>query len=71
MVKIDPILCIHQGGVSRKWCLNYDIGYNNGPLAILCHVVYATLGLVPVKGYESIMDMSSATAAESRSLTTM
>jgi hypothetical protein len=23
----------------------YDIGYNNGPLAILCHVVYTTLGL--------------------------
>ncbi len=22
----------------------YDIGYNNGPLAILCHIVYATLG---------------------------
>jgi hypothetical protein len=26
-------------------CLRYDIGYNNVPLAILCHVVYATLGL--------------------------
>jgi hypothetical protein len=25
-------------------CLHYDIGYNNKPLAILCHVVYATLG---------------------------
>jgi hypothetical protein len=25
--------------------LHYDSGYNNGPLAILCHVVYATLGL--------------------------
>ena len=22
----------------------YDIGYHNGPLAILCHVVYATMG---------------------------
>ena len=27
-------------------CLHYDIGYSNGPLAILCHVVYATLGFI-------------------------
>jgi hypothetical protein len=41
-------------GISSKWGLLYDIGYNNGPLAILCHVVYATLGLiqVPIKGAE-------------------
>ena len=26
-------------------CLHYDSGYNTGPLAILCHVVHATLGL--------------------------
>jgi hypothetical protein len=25
-------------------CLHYDISYNNSPLAIFCHVVYATLG---------------------------
>ncbi len=31
-------------GIASKWGLLYDIGYNNGPLAILCHVVYATLG---------------------------
>jgi len=37
-------------GISSKWGLLYDIGYNNGPLAILCHVVYATLGLIQVPG---------------------
>jgi hypothetical protein len=31
-------------GISTKWCFYYDIGYNNEPLAILCHVVYAALG---------------------------
>jgi hypothetical protein len=34
-------------GISKKWCLHYDSGYNNGPLAILCYVVYATLGFMP------------------------
>jgi len=32
--------------VSRKWRFYYDIGYNNGSLTILCHVVYATLGFI-------------------------
>jgi hypothetical protein len=31
--------------ISKNWCFHYDIVYNNRPLAILCHVVYATLGL--------------------------
>jgi hypothetical protein len=36
-------------GISTKWCFHYDIGYNNGSLTILCHVVYATLGF-PIGG---------------------
>jgi hypothetical protein len=28
------------------WGFQHDIGYKNGPLAILCHVVYATLGFI-------------------------
>jgi hypothetical protein len=32
-------------GISKKLCFHYDIGYNNGALAILCHVVYAALGI--------------------------
>jgi hypothetical protein len=35
-------------GVSSKWCFFYDIGYNNEPLASLCHVVYATLRLIRI-----------------------
>ena len=31
-------------GISRKLCPHYDMDHDNGPLAILCHVVYATLG---------------------------
>ncbi len=31
-------------GMSRQWCFPYDIGYNNNPFVIFCHVVYATLG---------------------------
>ena len=30
--------------MSRKMCFQYDIAYDNKPLFILCHVVYATLG---------------------------
>jgi hypothetical protein len=36
-------------GISKELCLHYDIGYNNGPLAILCHVVYATVGRIQNK----------------------
>jgi hypothetical protein len=32
-------------GISEKWCFHYDIGNNNGLLAILYYVVYATLGI--------------------------
>ena len=38
-------------GISGKWCFHYDIGYNNGPLAVLCHVVYATLGFAGITTY--------------------
>jgi hypothetical protein len=31
-------------GISKKFCLHYDSGYNHKPLAILCHVDYAILG---------------------------
>ena len=31
--------------LTRKWYFYYDIGHNNGSLTILCHVVYAALGL--------------------------
>jgi len=29
----------------QEMIFSYDIGYNNNPLIILCHVVYATLGI--------------------------
>jgi hypothetical protein len=32
-------------GISGKWCFHCYIGKNKGPLAILCHVVYETLGV--------------------------
>ena len=32
-------------GKSTKWCIRYDADNNNKPLNILCHVVYAILGL--------------------------
>jgi hypothetical protein len=31
-------------GVSRRLYIHKDIAYYNGPLATICHVVYATLG---------------------------
>ena len=33
-----------RGWDIQKIVLHHNIGYNNYPLAILCHVVYATLG---------------------------
>jgi len=33
-----------QKEVSGKLSFHYDTGYDNEPLASLCHVVYATLG---------------------------
>ena len=38
--------------MSKKWCFSYDIGYNNNPLIILCHVVYATLGVIQNRFYK-------------------
>ena len=37
-----------QREVSRKWCFYYDNDYNNGILAILCHVVYETLRIMRI-----------------------
>jgi len=33
------------GGISRKWRYRYDIGYYYNLLSLLCHIVYATIGL--------------------------
>jgi len=33
-------------GISKKLGLHYDIAYNHAPFAILCDVVYATLGFI-------------------------
>jgi len=32
-------------GISRKWRYRNGIVYNNNSLSILCHVVYATMGI--------------------------
>ena len=33
----------------------YDIGYYNGSLAVLCHYIYATLGLVLFPAEEPLL----------------
>ena len=44
MAKSIPSFEFTNGNI-QKMVLLYDIGCDNGPLDILCHVVYATLGL--------------------------
>jgi len=43
-------------GISKKFCLHYDSGYNHKPLAILCHVDYAILGSTVLVQLIEIMD---------------
>lgn len=43
---IDLILLIHQKGNPENVVYTDDIGYNSKPLTILCHVVYAMLGII-------------------------
>jgi hypothetical protein len=47
---ISGILKNSSGGIYRKWRYRNGIVYNNNLLSILCHVVYATMGLT-VRSY--------------------
>jgi len=40
-------------GISRKWCFHRNIGNINKFLAIICHVVYATMGLTSLDGIKN------------------
>ena len=42
-------------GISGKLGFHYDIVYNNGPLATLCHIVYATLGVSLLRPIRIVM----------------
>ncbi|RLE01185.1 MAG: hypothetical protein DRJ13_07340 [Bacteroidetes bacterium] len=43
------------GGISRKWRYLYDIGYYYNLLSLLCHIVYATIGITESTNLKEVL----------------